>query len=59
VVRQAGAVLRLATRHGRLHPGIAPKVAGPVVNSEAWELTPPDELRRMLESDGRATSPYL
>ena len=53
------ALLRLVTRHGRLHPGMAPKVEGPSVNSEAWEHTPPEELRRMLESDGRARSPYL
>ena len=37
-----------------------PQGRGPErVNSEAWEHTPPEELRRMLESDGRARSPYL
>ena len=53
------ALLRVVTRHGRLHPGIAPKVEGPIVNSEASDYTPKDELKRMLESDGRARSPYL
>ena len=43
------ALLRVVTRHGRLHPGIAPKVEGPIVNSEASDYTPKDELKRMLE----------
>ena len=58
-VEKACALLRVVTRHGRLHPGIAPKVEGPVINSEKWELTPEAELQRMLSSDGRAESPFL
>ena len=58
-VEKACALLRVVTRHARLHPGIAPRVEGPVVNSEAWQETPPDEWRRLVESDGKVSSPYL
>ena len=58
-VERACALLRLVTRHGRLHPGLAPKVEGPTVNSEKGAVTPAHELRRMIESDGRAQSPFL
>ena len=44
---RSNALLRLMTRDGRLHPGLAPVVSGPVVNSEAGHHTPPDELKRM------------
>lgn len=58
-VAKACALLRVVTRHGRVHPGLAPQVEGPAVNSEAWELTPPAEVDRMMSTDGRADSPYL
>lgn len=58
-VEKSCALLRVVTRHGRLHPGIAPKIEGPVVNSEKSENTPPDEWRRLIESDGKAASPFL
>lgn len=58
-VERACALLRLVTRHGRLHPGIAPKVEGPTVNSEKGGITPLEEVRRMIESDGRVQSPFL
>lgn len=43
------ALLRAMTRHGRLHPG-PPEVGGAdeVVNSEAKQVTPPDQVARML-----------
>ena len=44
----ANAALRAATRDGRLHPGLAPPVSGPTVNSEAKERTPPAEIARMM-----------
>ena len=55
------ALLRAMTRHGRLHPGLAPTIEGPTVNSEKSQLTPPDELARMMESRGASDcgSPYL
>jgi len=57
------ALLRAMTRHGRLHPGIAPPVTGPVVNSEKAQSTPSEELHRLMTSDGvldgREDSPYL
>ena len=37
--RRCNALLRAMTRHGRLHPGLAPPVSGAVVNSERGELT--------------------
>jgi hypothetical protein len=37
-------VLRVATRHGRLYPGLAPPITGPVVNSESGDTTPFDQL---------------
>ena len=55
----ACSLLRAITRGGRLHPGIAPSINGPIVNSEAAQYTPPDELQRMLASEGKASSPYL
>ena len=55
--RAACVVLRMATRHGRLHPGLAAPIRGPVVNSEKDGLTPPDELERMLCAP--ESSPYL
>ena len=83
-VRATCALLRVLTRHGRLHPGLSPQVPAQreapaprglqaerqhqqspqpqwpcVVNSEACEQTPADELARMLESHGTALSPYL
>ena len=53
------AVLRITTRHGRLCPGLAPKIEGPTVNSEKSESTPPAEMARMMNSEGKAESPYL
>ena len=53
------AVMRLATRHGRLSPGLAPRIEGPVVNSEKSDHTPLAELNRMMESGGKAQSPFL
>ena len=46
------AVMRVTTRHGRLDPGLAPKIEGPVVNSEKEEMTPPDELLRLAQRQG-------
>ena len=40
--------LRLATRDGRLHPGLAPPVEGEVVASERGDLTPEEEVARVL-----------
>lgn len=40
----ACAVMRVTTRHGRLYPGLAPKIEGPVVNSEAGDITPADKV---------------
>ncbi|KAL1496580.1 hypothetical protein AB1Y20_014185 [Prymnesium parvum] len=54
---RANALLRLLTRDGRLYPGLAPKVEGPIVNSEASEMTPPEELARMMSSDDPEASP--
>lgn len=43
------ALLRAMTRHGRLRGnGLAPPVRGPVINSEASEATPIDEVRRLM-----------
>ena len=39
--RRCNALLRAMTRHGRLHPGLAPPVSGEVVNSERGEVTSP------------------
>eukprot|EP00966_Prymnesium_polylepis_P317613 7337819-Prymnesium_polylepis.1 len=59
--KKTNALLRLATRHGRLHPGLAPQLDGPVVNSEGGEFTPPDELARMMASGdpSKSKSPFL
>jgi len=47
------ALLAAMTRDGRLHPGLAPPVEGPVVSGEMgrgeFKVTPPEELARMLE----------
>lgn len=56
-VERACALLRVVTRHGRLR--LALRVEGPVVNSEAWQQTPEDELERMLTSKGQVDSPFL
>jgi hypothetical protein len=54
LLRQLGtaaccALLRVCTRHGRLHPGPATVgSAKETVNSEALEVTPPDEVARLL-----------
>lgn len=54
------AVMRLATRHGRLSPGLAPKIEGPVVNSEKSDQTPIPELNRIMQSGGKGIeSPFL
>ena len=58
-IERACALLRVVTRHGRLHPGLAPRIDGPLVNSEACQYTSNEEWRRMLESDGQAPSPFL
>ena len=42
----AAAVLRLVTRHGRLH--LAPPVEGPVVASERGDMTSDEELERLF-----------
>ena len=41
------AMLRLLTRHGRLYPG-PPEIGPGAVNSEAKEVTPKEEVERML-----------
>ena len=60
---RGGALLRLMTRDGRLDPGLAPPVAGPVVNAEAGEQTPPKEIERMRAiAAGKAeagSSPFM
>ena len=59
----AEALLRACTRHGRVHPG--PPTVGEgaeVVNSEEKQMTPIEEVERMLASgsDGRyCVSPFL
>jgi len=37
------ALLRAMARDGRLHPGLAPEIVGPTVNSEAGELSTEDK----------------
>lgn len=62
-VATAGAFLRACTRHGRVYPG--PPAVGEgaeIVNSEAKQHTPEEEVARMLASgeDGRyCESPFL
>ena len=41
-------LLRLITRHGRLCPGLAPKVTGPIVSSEAGDITPAAEVAKLF-----------
>ena len=51
----ANALLRLMTRHGRLHPGLAPPVEGPIISAEAGQQTPPEEIanmRRVVAAEG-------
>jgi hypothetical protein len=44
-------LLRLMTRDGRLHPGMAPPVEGPVVSAEPrrgdLRITPPEQMERL------------
>ena len=44
----ASALIRMSSRDGRLHPGLAPfrSEGSPFINSEKGGWTPPDELRR-------------
>ena len=42
------ALLRQMTRDGRLSPGMAPTVAGPVVLSENGDLTPEADVKRLF-----------
>jgi hypothetical protein len=44
---RANVLLRLLTRDGRLHPGLAPPVSGPVVDAEAGQHTSREERERM------------
>ena len=44
---RANALLRCISRDGRLHPGLAPAVEGPIVNSEKEQYTPRDEAERL------------
>ena len=37
-IQRCNALLRCMTRGGRLHPGMAPMVHGPIVNSEHGEV---------------------
>ena len=44
----ARALLRQCTRDGRLYPGLAPPIEGPIVRSEHGETTPEDEVEAAL-----------
>jgi len=44
-----GALLRAMTRDGRLYPGLAQPIEGPVVNSEKGDVTPDKVLARLFE----------
>ena len=44
----ACALLRAVVRGGRLHPGLAPEIRGPTVNTEKGERTPLHEVRELL-----------
>jgi hypothetical protein len=46
---RANALLRVLVRDGRLHPGLAPKLRGPVVGTDEVAFTPDDELRTMVD----------
>ena len=62
---RSNALLRLMTRHGRLHPGLAPATSSPIVNAEAGQHTSEREIRRMRAiasgeaAVGGGTSPFL
>ena len=45
---RANALLRAMTRDARLHPGLAPPLDGPVVGTDEAQLTPADEVERMV-----------
>jgi len=47
---RANALLRAMTRDGRLHPGLAPPLKGPVVGTDELEVTPAwaDEVEQMV-----------
>lgn len=47
--RRAGALLRAMTRDGRLHPGLAPRLAGAIVGTEETHLSSFRELRAMAD----------
>ena len=44
----ANALLRSISRDGRLHPGLAPKVSGRIVNSEKNQMTPRQEADQLF-----------
>lgn len=46
----ANALLRMATRHGRLHPGLAP-AHGHLIDSEKGGCTPSDEVERWFRGE--------
>ena len=46
--RTSSALLRSLTRDGRLHPGLAEPIDGPVVNSERAERTSDEDFERMM-----------
>ena len=45
---RTNALLRCTSRDGRLFPGLASKVEGPIVNSEKQQYTPWDEAERLF-----------
>ena len=47
----ACAVMRVACRHGRLHPGLAPPLEGPVVNAEVGQQSAPDDVRAVIADE--------
>ena len=49
-VARANALLRLMTRHGRLHPGLAPKLGGAVVGTDEHNFSSVGELRQWVKS---------
>ena len=42
--KATSALLRSLTRHGRLHPGIAPRIGHDMVNSEKGGFSPQDQV---------------
>ena len=54
--RCTNALLRAISRDGRLYPGLAPKVEGPIINSEKSQYTPREEAERLFAAAAAAAA---